>query len=88
MAILAICALLLAACATTPNKPPVAGSKEWYQQRISEIDAAKTKGEVTPEQYLTLKKEADATRSAHLNAMYRIDYPLHHGGERPHFGPR
>jgi hypothetical protein len=75
MALLAVCASLLAACATNPNAPPDPGSKKWYQQRTAEIETAKANGELTEEQYLTLKNQADATRAARLDAMRQRDYP-------------
>jgi hypothetical protein len=75
IAISALCALALGACATNPNKPPDPGSKAWYEQRIQEIDAAKAAGQLTDEQYLSLKNEADATRSAHLDALRNTNSP-------------
>lgn len=69
--LMVLCAVALAACATNPKRPPDPGSKLWYQQRMTEIETAKTNGELTPEQYLKLKNEADATRAAHLDAMRR-----------------
>jgi hypothetical protein len=68
-------ATTLAACATNPNKPPDPGSRAWYEQRIQEIEAAKAAGQLTEEQYLSLKNEADATRAARLDAMRNNDYP-------------
>ena len=68
-------ALALGACATNPNKPPDPGSKAWYEQRIQEIESAKAAGQLTEEQYLTLKNEADATRSAHLDALRNTNNP-------------
>jgi len=67
--------VLLSACATNPNAPPDPGSKQWYQLRLQEIEASKAAGQLTDEQYLSLKNEADATRAAHLDAMRRNDYP-------------
>jgi len=85
----AICALFLAACATDPKAPPDPGSKKWYELRIQEIEASKAAGQLTDQQYLELKNQADATRSAHLDAMRNRDYPpvgvvfgvghIHHG---------
>lgn len=61
--------LVLCGCVTDPNAPPEPGSEKWYVQRIQEIEAAKAADQLTEEQYLSLKNQADATRAARLNAV-------------------
>ncbi len=68
-------ALAISACATNPNAPPDPGTKKWYDLRIQEIEASKAAGQLTDQQYLELKNQADTTRSAHLDAMRYRDYP-------------
>ena len=51
-------ALTLAGCATTP----AIGSKQWHSGRIAEIEAASQSDEISEEQYISLKNEADAVR--------------------------
>jgi hypothetical protein len=67
------CLLLLilligAGCATTD--PSVIGSKPWYEQRMTEIETANERGELTPEEYLRLKNEADAIRADYRGNQY------------------
>lgn len=64
-----VASLALSACVTDPNAPPEPGSERWYIQRIQEIETAKAAGQLTEEQYLQLKNQADATRAARLNAI-------------------
>jgi hypothetical protein len=59
---------LAAGCATGP---PDVGSRAWHEQRIGEIDAAYTRGDLTTEQYLSLKNEADATRAEYRASLRR-----------------
>ncbi len=59
-------ASLMVGCATDPNEP---GSKNWYINRIEEIEAAKTAGQISEAEYLALKNQADATRALRLNAV-------------------
>ena len=59
-----VCAALvvsLAACATTD--PSIIGSRPWYEQRIGEIETANARGELSAEEYIRLKNEADAIRA-------------------------
>ena len=67
--ILLAASFILSGCVTDPNAPPEPGSEKWYVQRIQEIEAAKAAGQLTEEQYLALKNQADATRAARLNAV-------------------
>ncbi len=68
----AVCAALIAGCASNGEaKAPDPGSKKWYAQRMQEIEASKSAGQLTDEQYLSLKNEADATRAAYQNANRR-----------------
>ncbi len=63
-----IIALTLAAgCATTDST--VAGSKQWYEQRIGEIESAHERGELSTEEYLRLKNEADAVRATYRGSQ-------------------
>lgn len=57
--------------------PPDAGSRAWHEQRLAEIESAYASGELTTEQYISLKNEADATRAAHLASLRRqtVIYP-------------
>ncbi len=71
--IVVIAAFTLFGCVTNPNAPPEPGSELWYTQRMQEIEAAKAEGHLTPEQYLSLKNEADATRAARINASRYSD---------------
>ena len=68
----AACVSILAACASNPNEP---GSDLWYTHRIEEIEAAKSAGQISEAEYLSLKNQADATRALRLNAVrYGNDY--------------
>lgn len=59
-------------CATTG--PPDVGSRAWHDQRILEIDEAYARGELTTEQYLSLKNDADATRADYRAALQAPRY--------------
>lgn len=61
---LALC-LLLASCATDP----AIGSRTWHEGRIGEIETALELEEISTEDYLSLKNEADQTRVEYQNAM-------------------
>jgi len=69
VATLLLSAILTAGCAT--NGPPEVGTNAWHQERIAEIDAAYTRGDLTTEQYLSLKNEADATRAEYRASLRR-----------------
>lgn len=64
--------IVAAGCAT--NGPPEVGSRGWHELRIAEIDAARERGELTTEQYLSLKNQADATRAAYRAALQAPRY--------------
>ena len=66
--------LSLAACAT--NGPPPIGSGAWHEQRIAEIQQAYDYGDITIDQYLALKNEAD---QIHVDYRERV---------RPQYQPR
>lgn len=51
-------ALMLAGCATTP----AVGSRHWHDGRIAEIEAASQNNEISEEEKISLKNEADAVR--------------------------
>ncbi len=74
--------IVFTACVTDPTAPIEPGTEKWYVQRLQEIEAAKAAGQLTEEQYLSLKNEADATRSARLNAVRYNDPFIPYG-----FGP-
>jgi hypothetical protein len=57
---------LLPACASDPNEP---GTESWYVNRIKEIEDSKASGQISQSEYLSLKNQADATRSQRLNAI-------------------
>ena len=61
--------LIGAGCATTD--PSVIGSKPWYEQRVAEIESANQRGELTSEEYLRLKNEADAIRAEYRGTQYQ-----------------
>lgn len=67
---------LVAACASdgTP-KPPEPGSKKWYEQRIQEIETAKSEGKLSEEEYLSLKSQADDTRQEYISSSRNRNYP-------------
>ena len=52
----------LAACATT-NTVDNVGSQAWYDARLAEITAARDAGDITTEEYLSLKGELDQIRA-------------------------
>ena len=58
---------LLSGCTAIPGDP-VVGSKDWYDQRILEIDQAYAKADITKEEQLTLRNEVDQ-----LRLMYQRD---------------
>lgn len=76
MLLIAVLTFMAAGCATTP-RGPVIGTTSWYEQRIQEIDSAYQRQEITKEQQLKLKNEAD-----HLRLMYQrdVDRQLRWGG--------
>ena len=57
--------LLAAACATTGE--PRIGSKDWHDARIAEIEMSHENGEITTEEYLRLKGDADRIRAESQN---------------------
>lgn len=65
---LAAGAMVIGCVSNGDPKVPEPGSEKWYVQRIQEIEAAKEAGQLTEEQYLSLKNQADATRAARINA--------------------
>jgi hypothetical protein len=67
-----IIALSAIGCAT--DGPPEVGTRGWHELRIAEIEDAKTRGELTTEQYISLKNEADATRAAYRAALQAPNY--------------
>lgn len=67
--------LAVAGCATGP---PDVGSRVWHEQRIAEIDAAYSRGDLTTEQYLSLKNEADATRAEYRAALRSYPPPYYY----------
>lgn len=85
--ILAAVCVLGMGCATTPS----IGSSVWHEERVAEIEAAYNDWELTEEEYLELKNEADAIRSDYLNrlemrrqANYRIGIGYGYG-HYPHY---
>jgi hypothetical protein len=60
---LLIALMLAGGCATTDAT--VAGSKPWYEQRIGEIESAHARGDLSTEEYIRLKTEADAVRATY-----------------------
>lgn len=52
--------ILLSACASSPD---VVGSRTWHAQRIAEIDTSYNRGDLSEEEYLRLKNEADNIRA-------------------------
>ncbi len=81
--------LIAGGCAT--NGPPEVGSRGWHEQRIAEIDAAHANDELTTEQYLSLKNEADATRAKYRASLQQPRYygpmypsPFFHGHVHHH----
>jgi len=68
-ALLAATALTGTGCAT--NRPPDVGSRVWHEQRMGEIEAAYEHGDLTVDQYLSLKNEADATRAEYQSSLRR-----------------
>lgn len=52
------------------NNPNAVGTGAWHTQRIEEIQSAYDAGDLTTEEYLRLKNEADRIR-----ANYRASYP-------------
>lgn len=77
----AVSAGVLAAVAATTgcatNGPPDPGTRLWHEQRLAEIEAARSRGELTTEQYIALKNEADATRAEYQASLRRqtVIYP-------------
>lgn len=55
----------MAGCAT--DGTPRVGSQDWYDARIAEIEASHDAGELTTEEYLRLKTEADQVRAEAQN---------------------
>jgi len=58
-------ALVAAGCAA---KKVRVGSDTWHQTRIAEIQAAYDKGEISQDQYLQLKNQADQIRAEYDSA--------------------
>ena len=78
-------------CVTTPS----VGSNVWHQERMAEIEQAYYDWEITEEEYLTLKNDADALRSDYLNRLEErrranfsvgVGYGFHHHGHFGHLG--
>lgn len=65
LSFLAVAAAIAAGCATTP---PV-GGRDWHAARLQEIQQAYETGEITTEEYLSLKNEADAIRQAYQEEL-------------------
>jgi hypothetical protein len=72
--VLPLALIAVAGCATGP---PDVGSRVWHEQRILEIEAAHDRGELTAEQYLSLKNEADATRAEYRASMRSYPPPYY-----------
>ncbi len=77
----AIAVALLAGAAATAGcatkGPPDPGSRLWHEDRLAEIEAARSRGELTTEQYIALKNDADATRAEYQASLRRqtVIYP-------------
>jgi hypothetical protein len=86
---------LLASCASNGEpKAPEPGSKKWYEHRTQEIETAKAAGNLTEEEYLKLKSEADATRQDYIDArndstsgVVDLGFGAGFGTGRTHGGP-
>ena len=73
--------LIISGCTTVSN-PSTIGSHAWYDLRILEIDQAFAQKEITKEQQLTLKTEADKVRMSYQrdmdNQLRSTSYPYAH----------
>lgn len=58
------------------NDPSVIGSQAWYEQRTTEIQAAYEAGDLSTEEYLRLKNEADRIRVDYRRGYSRAGVSL------------
>lgn len=72
-AVIVVC-VSVTACAT--SGPPPVGSGAWHEQRTAEIQQAYDFGEITKEQYLALRNEAD---QIHMEYRDRTRHHHHSG---------
>jgi len=84
--LLLIISLLLIGCTTST----AVGSKAWYQGRLDELSTARSQGEISTEEFLTLRNEVDAIRNNHI-AELRHNHSSHrnrhfHDGVRVGYG--
>ncbi len=63
---LLILTFILAGCATYNG----VGSDAWYNQRVSELDQARTSGRMTEAEYQNARNQLDAIRVQYLNRGY------------------
>jgi hypothetical protein len=84
MAGLLMCGVLTG-CATGP---PAVGSRSWYQVRTQEIEGSYEYGEISKDQYLELRNEADQIR---VDYQKQLQSRLYYGsryGSHASFGYR